>query len=239
MNEFFIKIPRSEGDPGKGSFWQVNPNYEYFLSNEGELRRLQEQQGNQRVPVQRGRSKGRRTQSTSCSSGNRTPANGKRRSKSTTFREEVYPLPGELNWATLLSAQKVNNCCDVVCRPSYSSPVLCPPDLAHMMCDPVVCSPAVIPHVLVTRSLETPPLSQTYTTVPTHTIEDTMESPSLLLPAWAESRPQSPIAEHPWAETKEVNGGGKPASSWSPDTPWTVSMTGYNADSNRPIVQLI
>lgn len=165
------------------------------------------------------------------------------RSESSPPTADPCHLPGDLDWISLLSSQRVScgSCTDGhSCRPSFGSPVLGPPDLGHIG-EPLICSPAMIPHVLASRLPDTPPASlPTSTTTASIALEDMVsgqDSPSPLLPPWTGSRDHSPNPvqlEHPWAESKEsINrqikslGKSKGTSQhWSPEfTTWGNSGT--------------
>ena len=113
-------------------------------------------------------------------------------------------LPGDLDWISLLSSQRVS------CG-SYGSPILGPPDLGQVG-DPMICSPLIVPTSITTASLSSTPapadpalednlkdgkeLEDVFTTT-----NSPLPSPHLL--PWAECQPESPSI-HPWAESKET-----------------------------------
>ena len=253
LNEFFRKIPRGEGDPGKGSFWQINPDYEHIVTNEDEFQRLEELQNNYRIfNGHKNKGKGRKKlYSTNNTASSNTQSRQKKRSKSTSsvpLAVDPCHLPGDLDWVSLLSSQRLN--CGMCtgahnCRPSFGSPVLGPPDLGHIG-DPILCSPAMIPTTLPSRVPETPPiiLNTTNHSILDDIVMSTEESPALLLPPWVESRSQSPnlSLEHPWAENKErIRGSTNQL--WSPDPSWAVSLTNSShattSSGTVPVAQLI
>lgn len=250
LNEFFRKIPRGEGDPGKGSFWQINPEYEHLLTNEYELQRLLEQHNHLRLPPQRSKAKGRkRNHGISNNNSNKKESRKRSKSVSTTSTADLCHLPGDLDWVSLLSSQKVGcvSCAGAhSCRPSFGSPVLGPPDLGHIG-DPVICSPAVIPTTLSSRIPDTPPtMTVSHPNIILDEIMTSQESLAPLLPPWAESCPHSPSLslEHPWAECKETFGTnhtkGTTVEMWSPETAWNISQSSYpSVNRKMPIAQLI
>ena len=256
LNEFFTKVPRTEGSTGKGSFWKVSPDYEHFLSQDREVQRLTEYQIRQQGI--RSKTKARkRAQSQNGNGKKEIPASRKRpKSISMTVPADPCHLPGDLDWVSLLSSQRMVTCSSCTdshnCRPTFGSPVLGPPDLGHIG-DPVICSPAVIPSTLISRVPDTPPVVSQPTAhhQPFITIDETMisshESPSPLLPRWAESRSQSPsmALEHPWADTKDgllrsACNMDSLAHIWPSDMGWSsLPQSGYpcKASSKMPIAQ--
>ena len=113
-------------------------------------------------------------------------------------------LPGDLDWISLLSSQRVScgSCPSQACRPVYGSPILGPSDLGQVG-DPMICSPLVVP-ATIANSPVIPTVADT-DGLKVEEEEDIFNnhsnSPNLL--PWADSRPQSPCL-HPWAESKET-----------------------------------
>ena len=220
LNDFFLKIPRSEGDPGKGSFWQINPDYENVVTNEIEFQRIEGLQNSLRMFSGAKRGKSRRKLHSASSNGSKpgsketTPQ--KRRSKSTSGGQtgsnvpdtDHHLLPTNLDWTTLLNSQKVtcSSCSEALphmCQGSFSSPIL--GSTTNPVYGSVDCSPAIIPMSLSTRMPDTPsimPPTSAFNPL-LDEIMTSQESPAQLLPPWAESRSESPNVgfEHPWAET--------------------------------------
>lgn len=246
LNDFFIKIPRNEGDPGKGSFWQTNPDYKNVVTNEIEFQRLEELQSSQRLfSGHKSKVKSRKKihSTNGCSTNNSRMRDAKsKRCKSTssvpTTSDQVYHLSGDLDWASLLGSQRMScgSCTGVhTCQASFRSPVL-----GITGDEQIGCSPVIVPMSLQSRVPETPP---TFTPVTLyHPILDeimsTQESPAPLLPPWAESRSQSPNIniEHPWAESRE-----RARHVWvgSPDSaPWIPMNGGYPPSSSTSTVQV-
>jgi hypothetical protein len=232
LNDFFRKVPRTEGDPGKGSFWQINPDYENVLTNQMEFQRLEELVNSQKG-WSKTKGKGRKKLYVNNSNGpsktnNVTTKDGtshrrKTRSTNTDFLSSVdhhpYCLPSDLDWVTLLSSQRMTASNGIHNNRPFGSPVMgCPLDmvgdcmsngLSHKGPLPVMIQPISTPFH---NSLEDIITSQ--------------ESPAPLLPPWAESRSQSPNIEHPWAESKRTT-----AHTWSPDT-WPLPTSAYPSSSN-------
>lgn len=227
----------------------MNPEYEHFLNQDGELQRLTECQIRQQA--MRSKTKSRKRAQSQNGSSKKEMATSRKRSKSISVTIPADPchLPGDLDWVSLLSSQKVVTCSSCTdghnCRPTFGSPVLGPPDLGHIG-DPIICSPAVIPSTLISRVPDTPPIvSQPVILHPPFiSIEETMisshDSPSPLLPRWAESRSQSPnmALEHPWADTKDgllrsACNMDSLTQVWSSDVGWiSLPQSGYPCKSN-------
>ena len=204
MNEMFVKVARTSSDSrNKGCYWRVNPDYEHILCDENEPYL----EGNySKLHVAKLKTKNRkRAHSHSSCYGEEKKA--KRRIK----RESNAPpdpcgLPGDLDWVSLLSSQKVScgSCPSQSCRPVFGSPVLGPPDLGHIG-DPVVCSPLIIPTLFSSELIEPPGPSTLAGENKGALLEEVVlkqDSPSPQLLPWAESWSQSP-SFHPWAESKE------------------------------------
>lgn len=208
LNELFVKVPRSHG---KGNYWKVNPDYEHILSDENDS--LLMEYNCSKLHVAKLKSKNRkRVHSESCYRGNKKKADTRKRIRSSTnLPADPCGLPGDLDWVTLLSSQKVNcsSCPSQSCRPVFGSPVLGPPDLAHIG-EPVMCSPLVVPTTLASEQAEVPePLvigENKATLLEEMVLQQDSPSPQLL--PWAESCSQSPSVNlaqpHPWAESKEA-----------------------------------
>lgn len=162
----------------------------------------------------KGKSRKRSNSISNGASNHSTPSSFHKRSRSESTTQvpvaDLCHLPGDLNWISLLSSQKVNSCgmCTDThnCRPLFGSPVLGTPDLGHIG-EPLNCSPAMIPMVLTNRLPETPPYIRPTSNSAATSLEDltVQDSPSPLLPSWADSRSESPaiLLEHPWAESRD------------------------------------
>ena len=243
-----MKIPRSEYDAGKGSFWKINPEYEQILNTEGELHCFD--QNHLKLHVARVKAKSRkRSQSTSNGHGNQRKISSRMRKRA---RSQCSPptadpcyLPGDLDWISLLSSQRVNckSCPDGhSCRPSFGSPVLGPPDLGHIG-EPLICSPAMIPHGLATHVPDTPPSLPATITSSSISLEElvTTSDSSPLLPPWNRSRDHSPISlDHPWAESRDSitqhlqTLGRSKGHHWSPEGTWSMATTTVHGISPTP-----
>ena len=220
--------------------WRVNPDYEQILNTEGELHCFD--QNHLKLHVARVKAKSRkRSQSTSNGHSQRKiSASMRKRARSDSSPPTADPchLPGDLDWISLLSSQRLScvSCSDPhSCRPSFGSPVLGPPDLGHIG-DPVICSPATIPHGLTSRVFDTPPSQLAKSTTTSILLEDLVSTSdaSPLLPAWNRSRDHSPnpiSLEHPWAESRDAIsqhiqtlGKSKGPHHWSPElTTWSMT----------------
>ena len=260
MNDFFLKIPRSEGDPGKGSFWQINPEYESILTNEIEFQRLEELQNSHRsFSGHKTKGKGRRkinsTNGTSNGITGKSKDGGqhKRRSKSSSnipVSNDLCHLPNDLDWVSLLNSQRINciSCTGIhSCKPLFGSPVLCNSDCST----DTIYSPVAIPSSMNGRVHLTSPTTLSNGGMIHNSLEDivtSQESPAPLLPPWAESRSQSPnmymLDHHPWAETKDrYSKGTYPI--WPSDPNWTLPMSNYSITASTtgnsivPTAQLI
>lgn len=181
---------------------------------------------------------------TTCS---RTNKMRKRIKSENTSPADPCGLPGDLDWVSLLSSQRLGcgSCPSQSCRPSFGSPVLGSPDLGHIG-DPVICSPLIVP---VTSAAIEPvdiPASPLVGVSRGALLEEAIlkqDSPPLQLLSWDESRPQSPYTRdtqvHPWAESREktlhemrnLSKKSKPVSTfgkttmWSPESSWSSSST--------------
>ncbi len=231
FNDLFVKVSQANGrDP----YWRLNPNHSQTLHDT-----CSSLLGDQ--------SKSRK-RSLSTSHSNRTPKIRKRRIKS----ESAYPadpcgLPGDLDWVSLLSSQRVGcaSCPSQSCRPSFGSPVLGTPDLGHIG-EPVICSPLVAS--LATDVSVYPSVSEGNGAL----LEEAVlrqDSPPLGILPWDSSQSQSPTEKHshPWAESKEKTlcelrnlSKKEPVSKlvktslWSPESSWSSSSTYSTASISKP-----
>ncbi len=257
LNQFFRKIPRSEGDPGKGSFWHINPEYEHLLNNDEELQRLVRQQNCAKTPLQRKRSKTRKksllgslmkASSNSNSSGSNYSTTSCRRHGYTTGEGTFSPsfsmmsmdpchVPGgDLDWVTLLSSQRLGcvSCSCHHCRQGETGVHVGgrgepPPSLIFPL-NKISDTPTFPSSRVLRNSLDD--------------IITTQESPAPLLPPWTgESRPYSPTLEHPWAESHGHSPFMRRAGHCSPVPEVMWSTTGSNNVQHTPgklrIAQLI
>lgn len=193
-----MKVPRSNGESSKGSCWTVNPEWRELLP--------QDTDSGPTVELTKGSRKLKRAYSYS---GNRQQSGGTRKRVKSENQLLVDPcgLPGDLDWISLLSSQRVScgSCPSQACRPVYGSPILGPPDLGHVG-DPMICSPLVVPATIASGlSPCTPVVTDTGKV---KELEDDVFNHDSPLPSphllpWADSRPQSPHL-HPWAESKET-----------------------------------
>ena len=224
-----MKVPRSNGESSKGACWALHPQLIEYLKKEANGQCHREE------------GKGRKLKRASSYNGKdaRQPrgGGGRKRVKSEA-QTPVDPcgLPGDLDWISLLSSQRVS------CG-SYGSPILGPPDLGQVG-DPMICSPLIVPTSITTASPSAPATSDPAleTVLKDEKTEDEevfrshhnscgLPSPHLL--PWEDSRPLSP-SPHPWAESREttlsslgrdrqtirlppINRTSNPI--WSPDTP--------------------
>ena len=156
-------------------------------------------------------------------------------------------LPGDLDWVSLLSSQRVTNCglCPSQnCRPAFGSPIFGTPDLGHVG-EPVVCSPLVVPTssaIEPITDIPSTPLLGDYKGALLEEVVLKQDSPSPQILPWAESRSQSPVVSfsqpHPWSESKEttqhelknlcpskVSFTSSKSTMWSPDSSWSSSST--------------
>ena len=192
VSDMFVKVGRVNGESSKGSCWALHPQLREILEKE-------------QLPCGGGSRKLKRAYSYNGKESQQGRGRGRKRVKSEA-QAPVDPcgLPGDLDWISLLSSQRVS------CG-SYGSPVLGPADLGQVG-DPMICSPLIVPTSITSSG---PPSPQT-TTEPTfednlkeeRELEDVFSnhnSPlrsSHLLP-WAETQPESP-SKHPWAESREI-----------------------------------
>ena len=178
--------------------------------------------------------------------GNGRQCSGSRKRVKSEAQLPVDPcgLPGDLDWISLLSSQRVScgSCPSGACRPVYGSPILGPPDLSQTGGDPMICSPLVVP-ATIAHSPTTPSAGADSDSLKIKELEEDVftnhTSPLLsphLLP-WADNRPESPHL-HPWAESKETtlkNLGRQnrpslplnhtPHAVWSPEASYTSSCS--------------
>lgn len=235
LNELFVKVPRSKG---RGNHWKVNPDYEHILSEGNESFLLD-------YPKVKGKGR-KRAHSMCCRDGGaaKSTKNGRKRAKSIqNIPADPCGLPGDLDWVSLLSSQRVS-CASCpspeACRPVFGSPVLGPPDLGHIG-DPVVCSPLTVPSSTTSELPSTPVIWVSKSAL----LEEAVlvqDSPSPNLLPWADSRAPSPAA-HPWAESKEMTLNGirflckdklQPPllkTMWSPDSSWSLSYSSSSGGS--------
>ncbi len=232
LNDLFIKVSQVNGG---GSYWRLNPNYSQTLHDTCSSFLADPSKGRKR--------------SLSTSHNNRAPKIRKRRIKS----ESAHPadpcgLPGDLDWVSLLSSQRVGcaSCPSQSCRPSFGSPVLGTPDLGHIG-EPVVCSPLVTS--LASDVLAYPSVYEGNGAL----LEEAVlrqDSPPLGILPWDSSQSQSPTEKHshPWAESKEktlyemrnLSKKKEPVSTlvktslWSPESSWSSSSTYSTASMSKP-----
>ncbi|XP_019849225.1 PREDICTED: forkhead box protein L1-like isoform X1 [Amphimedon queenslandica] len=249
LNDFFIKIPRSEGDPGKGSFWKINPEYENVVTNEVEFQRIEGIQNSLRMFSGAKRGKSRRklhsTSSNGSKPGSKETTPQKRRPKSTSAMQmgsnvpdtDHHLLSADLDWTTLLSSQKMlcSTCHEMLphtCPASFGTPI------TGTETDPVYgCSPSIIPMSLSTDTSSIIPTTSSLNPL-LNEIMTSQESPAQLLPPWAESRSESPNIgfEHPWAETlrdRSIQISPESGQSWM--TSVGLPMSGYPHSSSGPV----
>ena len=239
LNEMFVKVPRSNGDSRKGYCWKINPDYEHILSDENESNLT-----NAKATT---KSRKRAHSQSFCNSQRRTTSSRKRIKSENQGPADPCGLPGDLDWVSLLSSQKVNcgSCPSQSCRPAFGSPVLGPPDLGHIG-EPVVCSP-LVPTSLTSEHVPQTPLLYENRGALLEEVVLKQDSPSPLLLPWAESRPQSPYVSHPWAESRETTLHEMYKSStsrrhqlWSPESSWssgsTYSTAGLRYGKRTPLL---
>lgn len=118
LNQFFRKIPRGEGDPGKGSFWQINPEYEQLLSNDNELQRLVQQQLSNKGPLQRKRSKTKKKGHSSASTSVANSTNSKHHAPFPSF---THHAATQKKHCTKINQQRS------MCTPPVAASSLMPP----------------------------------------------------------------------------------------------------------------
>ena len=256
LNQFFRKIPRSEGDPGKGSFWQINPDYEQLLNNDEELQRLVRQQNCAKTPLQRKRSKTRKkslfgslikgaggnsSRTMPCRQGNTMPTGEGMFSPSFSMMSmDPCHIPGgDLDWISLLSSQRMGcvSCACHHCRQGETGV-----HIGGRGEPPPSFSPLVVP---LNKISDTPTFPSSR--VLRNSLDDiitTQESPAPLLPPWTgESRPYSPTLEHPWAESTGHSPFMRRAGHCSPVPEVMWSTNGSNGVQHTPgklrIAQLI
>lgn len=207
LNEMYVKVPRSHG---KGNFWKINPDYKHILSEENESLLLEHNCSKLHIAKLKAK---RCKRSHSCCRRIKKKADIRKRIRSAThLPADPCGLPGDLDWVTLLSSQKVNcsSCPSQSCRPVFGSPVLGPPDLAHIG-EPITCSPLVVPTSITSEQAAAVPETLTVGENKATLLEEVIlqqDCPSPQLLPWAESRSQSPNVSltqpHPWAESKEA-----------------------------------
>ena len=198
-NELFVKVARTNGESSKGTCWSLHPRLIECLEKETSSQLHREEDGGRKL---------KRAFSYSGKDSRRSRrgrGEGRKRIKSE-VQAPVDPcgLPGDLDWISLLSSQRVS------CG-SYGSPILGPPDLGQVG-DPMICSPLIIPTSITTTSPCT-------STVPGPALDSDLKDdkededvfrnhnscrvPSPHLLPWEDPRPVSP-SRHPWAESRET-----------------------------------
>ena len=193
MSELFVKVARSNGEPSKGCCWTIHPRYREFLDRED--RKPGDGGGGRKL---------KRAYSYGGSNGRQSRGGARKRMKSEAqLPVDPCGLPGDLDWISLLSSQRVS------CG-SYGSPILGPPDLGQVG-DPMICSPLIVPASIASSPSTTHAPSSTEHTKSRELEEDVFHNHSSPLPPpspgllpWSDSRPQSPSPLHPWAESKET-----------------------------------
>ena len=242
-----MKVPRSHG---KGNYWKINPDYEQILSEGGSNLSVEHSFSKLQATKLKSNRGRKRAHSQSCCHTVKGGDFRKRvKSQGGVNQQPADPcgLPGDLNWVSLLSSQKVTNCglCPSQnCRPAFGSPILGTPDLGHIG-EPVMCSPLVIPTTLAMEpvvDIPSTPLLGDYKGALLEEVVLKQDSPSPQLLPWAESRSQSPVISfsqpHPWSESKEttqhemknlcpptVSYLSSKSTMWSPDSSWSSSST--------------
>ena len=246
LNEMFVKIPRSIGESGKGCYWTVNPDYEHILSDENEAHLLEHNYSKLHAVKLTAKSR-KRAHSQSCYREKKIPGGRKRVRSDTNTPADPCGLPGDLDWVSLLSSQRVNcgSCPSQACRPVFGSPILGPPDLGHIG-EPVVCSPLIIPTTLSSEHAElaeTPLMGENRGAL----LEEAVlkqDSPSPQFLPWAESRSQSPCP-HPWAESREKTLHEMKNLSmttytrnhlWSPESSWSSTYSTATINKRTPLL---
>lgn len=212
LNEMFVKVQRSSAPSGKGCYWTISPDFEHILCEGNEAQILDHNYS--KLHAAKLNSKGhKRAHSQSCcdeQGGGRRVKRGRNPNRRKRIKSENQGpadpcgLPGDLDWVSLLSSQRVNcgSCPSQACRPVFGSPILGPPDLGHIG-EPVVCSPLVTPTTLSTSQIpETPTLGENKGALLEEVILK-QDSPSPQLLPWAEGCSQSPNI-HPWAESRDT-----------------------------------
>ncbi len=225
LNDLFVKVSQANG---RGSYWRINPDYSQTFHETcstllGDV------------------SKARKRTFSTCHE-SRAPKIKKRRVKSeSTYPADPCGLPGDLDWVSLLSSQRVGcaSCPSESCRPSFGSPVLGTPDLGHIG-EPVVCSPLVA--TLASDVPAYPPVCESNGALLEEAVLRQDSPPLGILPSpWDNSQSQSPTDKHyhPWAESKEktlyelrnLSKRTEPVptyvktSMWSPESSWSSSST--------------
>ena len=245
----FVKVPRSNGDSRKGYCWKINPDYEHILSDEHESHLTEHTLSQLHHAKVTAKSRKRAHSQSYYGAQRRTAASRKRIKSENQGPADPCGLPGDLDWVSLLSSQKVNcgSCPSQSCRPAFGSPVLGPPDLGHIG-EPVVCSP-LVPTSEHAELPQTPLLFENRGAL----LEEVVlkqDSPSPLLLPWAESRPQSPGVSHPWAESRETtlhemknmykSSTNHRNQLWSPESSWssgsTFSAVGLRHSKRTPLL---
>lgn len=192
LNEMFIKVPHSNGESNKGGYWTVNPQWKELFSSDA-------------AQLTKGGRKLKRA--FSYSSDRRQSGTTRKRTKSENVPGDPCGLPGDLDWISLLSSQRVScgSCPSQACRPVYGSPILGPADLGQVG-EPMMYSPLVVPATIANGlspstpvAVDTGKAKELEEDVFNH--DSPLPSPHLL--TWSDSRPQSPHL-HPWAESKET-----------------------------------
>lgn len=193
-----MKVARTNGESSKGTCWAIHPQLMDLLEKETNSQIQREGRGGRRL-------KRAFSYSGKDSRQSRSGGGGRKRIKSEA-QAPVDPcgLPGDLDWVSLLSSQRVS------CG-SYGSPILGPPDLGQVG-DPMICSPLIIPTSMTTTS---PPSTPAGTNPAldcdlknNKDVEEVFRNHNSRLPSphllpWEDSRPESPF-RHPWAESRET-----------------------------------
>lgn len=233
LNDLFIKVAHDK------ECWRLNPDYPQTLQDTI----------NDSVQLSKGRKR-----ALSTSHDLKTHKMRKRRIKSESTRPaDPCGLPGDLDWVSLLSSQRVgcHSCPSESCRPSFGSPVLGTPDLGHIG-EPVVCSPLVAS--LAGDTTAYPPMTESNGALLEEAVLKQDSPPFGLLP-WDDGQSQSPTPKHlhPWAESKEktlyelrnLSKRKEPVSTlvktsmWSPDSSWSSSSTYSNANFKTTTAPLL
>lgn len=247
-----MKAPQSNGKRG---YWRINPDYTHTLMETSSTLLG----GDTSAQLPRGSGRKRAQSASTCSKATQIR---KRIKSESTYPADPCGLPGDLDWVSLLSSQRLScgSCPSQSCRPSFGSPVLGSPDLGHIG-EPVLCSPlnAHIPTTAM-EPMDIPP-SPLVGVSRGALLEETVlnqDSPPLQLLPWDESCPQSPFPRdshfHPWAESREktlhemrnLTKRNKPLSAstkttmWSPDSSWssssTYATTSFNFKKKGPLL---
>ena len=253
-----MKVPRSHG---KGNYWKINPDYQQILSESSGSLHVEHSYSKLQATKLKSTKGRKRAHSQNCCHTVKRGECRKRIKSQNASNQPADPcgLPGDLNWVSLLSSQKVTNCglCPSQnCRPTFGSPILGTPDLGQIG-EPVVCSPLVVPITLAVEpvtDIPTTPLLGDYKGALLEEVILKQDSPSPQLLPWAESRPQSPAVSfsqpHPWSESKEttqhqlnslcpskVSFTNSKSTLWSPESSWSSSST-YSSNGRIIVMQV-